>query len=210
MKFVVVEGNIGSGKTTFLNEIKKRYNNVVIIEEPVNEWYTIKDENNESLFEKFYKDAKRYGYLFQTNVLATRFKKIMNTINRYSNEDKIILCERSILTDKHIFVSAALELGNLNKMEADVFNHLFEICLSTTHMKIDAILYLQCDPEISFDRLRQRNRKGEENMPFEYISLLHDKHEKWLTEEENDTQVHVIDNTKEIDLDSIYSFLTKM
>lgn len=210
MKFVVVEGNIGSGKTTFLNEMKKKYSNIVIIEEPVHEWYTIRDENDESLFEKFYKDAKGYGYLFQTNVLATRFKKIMNTINCYSNQDKIILCERSILTDKHIFVAAALEIGNLNKMESDVFNHLFEICLSVTHMKIDTILYLQCAPEISYERMCKRNRKGEENIPFEYISLLHDKHEKWLLEEECETQVQVIDNTKQIDLDSIYSFLTNV
>lgn len=209
MKFIVVEGNIGSGKTTFLNDIKKRYNNVVIIEEPVNEWYTIKDEQNESLFEKFYKDAKGYGYLFQTNVLATRFKKIMNTIKQYADEDKIIICERSILTDKNIFVAAALEQGNLNKMEVDVFNHLFEICLSATNMTIDAIIYLQCVPEISLERLRRRNRKGEENVSLEYISLLHDKHEKWLLEEKN-TPVHVVNNTKNVDLESIYSFLTNM
>ena len=172
MKFIVVEGNIGSGKTTFLKEIQQRYKNIITIDEPVNEWYKIKDEKDDTLFEKFYKDAKAYGYLF-------------HTIHLYSEEDKIILCERSILTDKNIFVSAALELGNLNKMEGDVFNNLYDICLSATNMRVDSILYLQCPPEVSFERIKKRNRKGEENVPFEYIKLLHNKHEDWLINKES-------------------------
>lgn len=210
MKFIVVEGNIGSGKTTFLKEIQQRYKNIITIDEPVNEWYNIKDEKDDTLFEKFYKDAKAYGYLFQTNVLATRFKKIMDTIHLYSEEDKIILCERSILTDKNIFVSAALELGNLNKMEGDVFNNLYDICLSATNMRVDSILYLQCPPEVSFERIKKRNRKGEENVPFEYIKLLHNKHEDWLINKESQIPIHVINNTIDSDFESIYSFLTNL
>lgn len=210
MKFVVVEGNIGSGKTTFLKDIQQRYQNIITIEEPVDEWYKIKDEHDETLFEKFYKDTKAYGYLFQTNVLATRFKKIMDTVRQYSGEDKIIICERSILTDKNIFVSAALELGNLNKMECDVFSNLYDICLSATNMKVDAIIYLQCPAEVSYERLKSRNRKGEERVPFDYIKLLHDKHEHWLVHTETHIPVHIIDNTIDLDFDNINTFFTNL
>jgi|UniRef100_A0A6C0BQ52 deoxyadenosine/deoxycytidine kinase len=210
MKFFVIEGNVGTGKTTFLKKMKERYDDIIIIEEPVDEWYNVKDEDDVSLFERFYTDPKNYGYLFQTNVLATRFKKILDTIRMYSSQNKIILCERSILTDKHIFVAAALELGSLNKMEAEVFNNLYNICLYSTHMKVDSIVYLQCDPTISYERLKKRNRKGEESVHFDYIKLLHEKHEDWLINKKSDIPIYVVDNTYEPDFVNIYSFLKKM
>ena len=53
---VVVEGNIGSGKSTFLEHFKKFSDCVDIIDEPVEEWRNIKGHN---LLQMMYEDPKR-------------------------------------------------------------------------------------------------------------------------------------------------------
>ena len=54
-----IEGNIGSGKSTLVKELKKSVPNildkkVVYVQEPVNEWSKIKDKKGETILEKFY------------------------------------------------------------------------------------------------------------------------------------------------------------
>ena len=60
MKVYVVEGNIGSGKSTFLNELLKKEPHLTIIQEPVEQWYTIQDDEGVSVFTHFYNDPHKY------------------------------------------------------------------------------------------------------------------------------------------------------
>ena len=59
-KIFFIEGNIGSGKSTFLKNLEK-YNlltNVQFIQEPVNEWKETKDKDGINILEHFYSDMK--------------------------------------------------------------------------------------------------------------------------------------------------------
>ncbi len=70
---VVVEGNIGSGKTTFL----KYYDNLMSTEvfmEPVDKWKNL-DGNN--LLELMYKEPKRHSFTFQSYVQLTMAEVII-------------------------------------------------------------------------------------------------------------------------------------
>ena len=54
-----IEGNIGSGKSTLVKELKKSVPNildkkVVYVQEPVNEWSKIKDKKGETILEKLF------------------------------------------------------------------------------------------------------------------------------------------------------------
>ena len=62
------------------------------------------------------------------------------------------------------------------------------------------IIYLQSSPEICFERISNRNRKGEENIPFDYIKRLHTEHEKTY---KNTPNVYIIDANN--DIDTIYN-----
>ena len=61
-----VEGNIGSGKSTFVEHLKNWYSTfggntkVIFLKEPVKTWDSIKDAKGENIIEKFYKDSQ-YG-----------------------------------------------------------------------------------------------------------------------------------------------------
>jgi len=65
---VVVEGNIGSGKTTFLEHFKKFSEEVEILAEPVEKWRNAKGHN---LLQMMYENPSRWSLTFQTYVQLT-------------------------------------------------------------------------------------------------------------------------------------------
>ena len=45
---------------------------------------------------------------------------------------------------------------------------------------LKAIIYLRCAPEMCLNRIKKRNREGEESIPLEYLQKVHKRHEEWL------------------------------
>ena len=48
-KIIYIEGNIGSGKSTLVSNLKKHYegrNDILFLQEPVHLWENIKDEDD--------------------------------------------------------------------------------------------------------------------------------------------------------------------
>ena len=63
IKIIVVQGNIGSGKSTFVEKLKSKYGSnqeICFLQEPVSEWLNIKDENGVNILEKYYNDQMKY------------------------------------------------------------------------------------------------------------------------------------------------------
>ena len=56
-----VEGNIGSGKSTFLKKLSTEFK---VVQEPVDEWSKMKNASSgKNILEEFYEDPKRNAYL---------------------------------------------------------------------------------------------------------------------------------------------------
>ena len=98
---ISVDGNIGSGKSTLVKYLKSKYKNLYFLDEPVDEWVRIIDDNDENILHKFYNDKSRYSYLFQNFAFITRANILLNNINNLKNllGKKIIITERSVETD---------------------------------------------------------------------------------------------------------------
>lgn len=188
---IYVEGNIGSGKSTFVNLLDKYFTSEKkIVLEPVDEWMSLKDENDKNLLENFYGDQNKWSFAFQMNSFISRVKKIADLSK---NSDIPVFVERSVFTDKHCFAENCYESGKMNKIEYDIYNRWHSWLVDTFHVKPDAYIYLKTSPQISQDRTKKRNRDGEETIPIEYLEILHDKHEKWMKHEKNNHKVLVVD-----------------
>lgn len=76
------------------------------------------------LFECF-----RYAYLFQSFVFTTRFLQQ----NKAASESKaaLLLMERSVLTDRCVFVETATEQGYFNPLEAAAYDAWYDGVVST-------------------------------------------------------------------------------
>ena len=102
--YISIEGNIGSGKSTLLDYLKNYYktdNKVIFVNEPVDEWEKIKDENSQSILENFYLYQEKYSFPFQIIAFISRLT-ILRKIYQ-ENKNCIIISERSLYTDKLVF-----------------------------------------------------------------------------------------------------------
>jgi deoxyguanosine kinase len=175
---ISLEGNIGSGKSTILQIMHQKYQNnpnVIFVDEPVSEWNLIKD-GNKSILELFYEDQAKYSFVFQIMAYITRLRKLLQVLENNSN--KIIICERSIYTDKYVFAKMLYQQGHINEIEWQTYNYWFDTFKEKT--KLNMIIYVNTNPEICFERIKKRNRTGESNIPIDYLEHCHRLHNEWL------------------------------
>ncbi len=177
-----VEGNIGSGKSTLVSNMKKVFGEklkgykVVFLQEPVEVWESIKASDNESIITKFYNDKERYAFSFQMMAYISRLQLLSETIEKYP-DNTIIICERSIWTDKNIFAKMLYDDKFIDEINYNIYNKWFEFFSKNTDL--NGIIYLNTDPSVCNERVIKRNREGE-NIPISYLERCHEYHNDWL------------------------------
>ena len=185
MPFIVsIEGNIGSGKSTFIKNLKQYaktdskhiHYDIKYIQEPVDEWNNIKDSGGESILQKFYSNQEEYAFSFQIMAYITRLRKLIQAVELHPND--IFICERSLETDKYVFAKMLYDNKKIREIDWTIYNYWFNTFLEK--YQTDLIMYIQTSPEICHKRIDLRNRKGEENIPLDYLQMCHSYHEKWL------------------------------
>lgn len=193
VKIFSVEGNIGSGKSTLVNILKEAYQNeekVIFMQEPVDEWLNIKDKYNETILTKFYKDQHKYGFSFQMMAYISRISALKKLVQQ--NPNAIIICERCVLTDRHVFAKMLYDEGKIEHVNYMIYLQWFDEFIQD--MPIDGLIYVQADPEKSYSRVLKRGREGE-IIPLEYLRNCHLYHESWILKE--DVDVLMLDANKD-------------
>ena len=190
-----VEGNIGSGKSTFLKKLSSEFK---VVQEPVDEWSKIRNDNGKNILEEFYEDPQRNAYLFQSIAFRSRIRNITDL-------DESVIVERSIYTDRMVFAEVCKEEGNINEIEWNDYTDWFDFIVKHIGFKPRGFIYLRAEPEKSYERINKRNRSGESNISLDYLRKLHVRHDKWLVNEDN---VLVLDVTE--DFESNPAHLEKM
>ena len=177
---ISVEGNIGSGKSTILKALRAYPDiqgiPVVYLDEPVSQWEQIKSNDGKNMIELFYANPSKYAFAFQMMAYISRLTLFKEAIREHPK--CILITERCLLTDYHIFASMLHEQGNMLDEEYAIYKQWFHVFQQD--IPITAIVYIRCDPAISFERCKKRGRVGEE-IPLEYLTKCHDKHEAWMS-----------------------------
>lgn len=189
VQIISIEGNIGSGKSTLVNMLKKWFSmdetknylnkeksNIIFLEEPVEEWNTITNKEGKTMIQLFYEDKKKYSFAFQMMAYISRLSTLKKTIE--TNPNSIIICERSLYTDKNVFAKMLYDDGYIEEAEYKIYTKWFNSFIQEA--SIDSIFYIQTDPSICYERIHKRNRKGEETIPFEYLKKCGEYHDEWL------------------------------
>lgn len=206
---VSIEGSIGAGKTTLLKilENEKFTKDHIVFYEPVDEWMSyVPTGSSTSLFEMFYNDKKKYSFIFQMYALQSRFSNMLKIAEQ--NPDKLIICERSHLTDYQIFAKMLHDDGLINDLEYDIYKRWFTLVCDNISQNISATVYLRVTPDVCVTRIAKRNRKGEDNIDIKYINHLHTLHDEWLL---NATNNFVVDgNNTTVDVRSIVDYINSI
>ena len=164
-----VDGNIGSGKSTLIKKLskvfKKLYNiEVIYLQEPVEDWKSIKDENNINLIENYYCDQEKWGFSFQITTLISRICLLKN-LNK--NENCIILTERSICSDKNVFCNMLHDDNIINTLDYNVYLKWYNEFIKD--YPIIGYIYIKSSPEKAYERVLKRKRQEENGVPLEYL-----------------------------------------
>jgi deoxyadenosine/deoxycytidine kinase len=150
--FIVVEGNIGAGKTTLSTMLSQDFNRRLILEEFA----------DNPFLPFFYENAERYAFPVELFFMTERHKQLQEELSQPQ------LFEKGIISD-YIFIKTLLFARNtLKSEEFRLFQRLFNI-LSTNFPKPDLLLYLHQPVEKLMDNIKKRGRDYEQQMDPSYL-----------------------------------------
>ena len=193
-----IEGNIGSGKSTFVQNLKDNIApecddgsplRVCFLQEPVDEWNQIRDSTGKTILECYYEDQQAYAFTFQMMAYITRLNRIKEALA--GNYDVIIM-ERSLQTDRLVFAQMLKDEAKISEIEFAVYTKWFDSF--QTEIPHCHTVYLRTTPEIALERVQRRAREGED-IPLDYLAQCHSYHERWLG---NGTAALVLDATQDM------------
>lgn len=156
VKYIAIEGNIASGKTTLSRLIAEETGARLFLEQV----------NDNPFVEKFYDDLT--GYAFQTQIFFL--------LNRYRQQVKIAQQNlfAELLVADYLFekdkIYAHVVLGD---EELGLYTKLCSL-LSGKIVRPDLVVYLQADTEVLMERIRRRGRSFERNIEEEYLKNLNE------------------------------------
>ncbi|CAF3654739.1 unnamed protein product [Rotaria sp. Silwood1] len=168
IKTILIEGNIGVGKSTIISHITSIYpsNLVQVHREPVENWMNIKGFD---LLKALYSESNRWTFAFEMTALLSRVKNHLNTVNNHH----IDIYERSILSCFHVFIRHALEQNYLNETEYKILRDHFEYsCQKTLDLSQTLIFYFDLSPKECFERIIKRSRQSEFNIDLKRLEQI--------------------------------------
>lgn len=195
-KLITIQGNIGSGKSTIVRELKKKYGDnkdICFIQEPVDIWNTIRDENNKPILTLYYENQKEYAFSFQMMAYISRLKVLKEAVDKGY---KYIVSERSLDTDKYVFAKMLYDEKKIKHVEYQIYLKWFDEFKKI--FEEENIVYVRTTPEVACVRVNKRAREGE-NIPLEYLENCHKYHEDWINNDIITNQYLLIDGNNDIE-----------
>ncbi|CAH1154663.1 unnamed protein product [Phaedon cochleariae] len=193
---VSIEGNIGAGKSTLI----KYFQHMDVIEtypEPLEWWRNLEGHN---LLDLMYSNITEWLRVFQSYVQFTRLA--IQTSKPSKSTTTVQMFERSIQNNRFCFMEQAHRSGYLHGADYTVLDHWYRWIRANEDISLDLIVYLRSTPEVVYERVKARARPEESGITLQYLTELHDSHERWLmTDDErfNTIPVLVLDADKTID-----------
>ena len=152
MRFLVIEGNIGAGKTTLAKMIAHEMNAKLVLEQFA----------DNPFLPKFYGDPDRYSFPLELSFLADRYNQIKKDV--FNPE----LFQSLIVADYFFAKSAIFAQNTLKEDEYRLFWQIFDIVFETMP-KPDLYVYLHADTDRLLSNIKFRGRSYEQNISGEYL-----------------------------------------
>lgn len=162
--FVVVAGNIGSGKTTLTKKLSER-----LAWKP----YFESVQDNPYLAD-FYDNMNRWSFPLQVYFLTHRF----NTHKFIEGSAGSSVQDRSIYEDANIFARALFEQGDLDERDYENYRKLYESMIPYLSAPTLMIFLKRSVPKL-IERIKMRGRDYEQAIPVDYLTRLNQYYDDW-------------------------------
>jgi len=179
LNFIVIEGNIGAGKTSLSTKIAEEYNAKLILEQF--------DEN--PFLPKFYQDRERYSFQLELSFLADRFHQLHKELTAQS------LFKTFTVADYYFTKSLIFSGTTLSDEEYKLYRRLFKI-IYTTLPKPNLYVYLHVAVDNLLKNIRRRGREYERQIKPDYLENIQQAYFDYFKQNSNDMSFLVIDTNK--------------
>lgn len=176
-KYLVIEGNIGAGKTSLATMLAKETGSRLVLE-------TFRDN---PFLAKFYEDPDRYAFQLELSFLSERYRQIKTELG---NMD---LFGPTVISDYYLAKSFIFSKQNLKDDEMRLFERLFSI-INLQAPVPDLYVYLHLPVEKLLENISQRGRPYEHNIRYEYLKEIQDGYFAFLKTQQN-MKIVVIDTS---------------
>jgi deoxyadenosine/deoxycytidine kinase len=123
----------------------------------------------------FYRDMRRYSFPLQIFFLNSRFKAHQTVTERTNSA----IQDRTIYEDAAIFARNLFEQGQMEERDYQNYLELYRVMAGFLNPP-DLIIYLRKSLPKLKERIAQRGRDYEKNIPDEYLSSLNRYYDDWM------------------------------
>lgn len=162
-RFVVVEGNIGAGKTTLATKWASHFGAKLILEEFA----------DNPFLPKFYENPERYAFPLELSFLSERFSQL--------KKDAVVgdIFQPLLISDYIISKCQVFAKNNLNEDEYALFLKMFEIVQGSIPAP-DLVVYLYRDTNSLLQNIEKRGRTYEQKIDASYLENIQNNYLEFL------------------------------
>ncbi len=157
--YVIIEGNIGAGKTTLATRIADQFNASLILE----------NFADNPFLPKFYQDPDKYSFPLELSFLASRYKQLNDEIGSRD------LFRTFTVADYYFTKSLVFAASTLTGDEYNLYRQIFYIIYGSLP-KPDIYVYLHISPERLLKNIEKRGRDYEKSITKEYLQKIQDSY----------------------------------
>ncbi|HNR41752.1 MAG TPA: deoxynucleoside kinase [Bacteroidales bacterium] len=157
--YLVIEGNIGAGKTSLAEMIAKKYNARLILEAFA----------DNPFLPRFYADPDKYSFPLELSFLASRYKQLNEELGLAD------LFKSFTVADYYFMKSLVFAAITLKGDEFNLYRQIFYIIYKSLP-KPDIYVYLHIRPERLLANIAGRGRSYEKSITREYLQRIQDSY----------------------------------
>ena len=151
-KYLVIEGNIGAGKTSLASLLAEESGSRLVLEA----------FSDNPFLAKFYEDPERYAFQLELSFLSERYHQIKTELGHPD------LFGQAVISDYYLAKSFIFSKYNLKDDEMKLFEKLFSI-INLQAPKPDLYVYLHLPVEKLLENIKQRGRSYEKHIRYDYL-----------------------------------------
>lgn len=153
--YLVIEGNIGAGKTTLATRLAEETGSRLILEQ----------FSDNPFLARFYEDPERYAFQLELSFLSERYQQIKRELGHPD------LFGKGVISDYYLAKSFIFSKYNLKNDEMRLFEKLFTI-INQQVPRPELYVYLHVPVEKLMDNIKSRGRPFEQHISTEYLKEL--------------------------------------
>lgn len=176
--YIVIEGLVGSGKTTLCERLAESLDSCFrVLPEPVDAFQSYKNYNPLQLA---YENPIHNAAIAQVHIIQSSYKFYSKILSAEYPGVTHLITERS-MESPLVFI----ETNKTRKIHSEfVGDFLKDFCLKFSEQvpPPNVIIYLNAHPELCLDRIAARSRIGEQHCDLEYLTLMSSAYDAYLQE----------------------------